>query len=79
MDNWERVTACPECGGKLVFSEYFTYSLDFHITKKGLLSKRFRKGEAGAIDCMTACCEECSSFWDAGHVFVENDGTVYFR
>lgn len=79
MDGWKRVTACPKCGGELILSEYYTYSINFRITKKGLLSKKFRKDEAGAIDCMTACCDKCSSFWDAGHVFVEIDGAVYLR
>ena len=78
-DRLERATACPKCGGALILRDHYTYSLDFRITKKGVLSKTFTKGEPGAIDCMTAFCCKCNSCWDAEHVVVENDRSVYLK
>ena len=38
---WHRVTKCPACGGQLIISEHYTFSRDYMITSKGILSKRF--------------------------------------
>lgn len=79
MSDWVRVSKCPKCGGDLVLSEYYTYSIDYCITKKGTISKRHTRSDGGPIDCMTACCDKCESFWDATQVFVEKDGHVLLR
>lgn len=79
MKQWVKVTKCPRCGGELVLSEFYTYSMDFKITKKGVLSKKGTRSDAGPIDCMNAYCESCQTCWDATQVFVEGDGCVYLR
>lgn len=79
MIEWVKVTKCPKCGGELVLSEFYTYSMDFKITKKGVLSKRGTRSDAGPIDCMNAYCENCRTCWDATQVVVEGDGCVYLR
>lgn len=79
MSEWIRVTKCPDCGGELEISEHYAYSLDFKITKKGVLSNRPRKSSAGPIDCITAFCYACNRSWDAMHVSVESDGSVFLR
>lgn len=79
MKKWVKVTKCPNCGGALELSEFYTYSLDFGITKKGVLSKRYKKSAAGPVECMTAYCDDCNTSWDATQVCVENTGEVFMR
>ena len=79
MREWTRVTACPECGGRLKLSEFYTFSRDYDITKKGRMSKRYTKGEAGPIDCITAYCADCNAVWDASKVCIESDDSVLLR
>lgn len=77
--NWERVTACPECGGYLTICDFYTLSLDRTITKKGVLSKRYSWSDPGPIDCTTAFCHECGTAFDADAVHVESDGSVWIK
>ena len=79
MKRWTRVTCCPKCGGNLLICEHFTYSVDYKITKKGVLSKRGTRTVGGPIDCMTAFCEGCYGHWDGDHVLVECDDTVFLK
>lgn len=79
MKKWVKVTKCPKCGGEIELSEFYTYSLDFRITKKGLLSKRYSKSVAGPVECMTAYCDGCNTSWDATQVCVENNREVFIR
>lgn len=60
-------------------SEFYTFTLDFKITKKGVLSKRHTRSDAGPIDCMTAYCDGCNSSWDATKVCVKADGSVFLK
>lgn len=76
---WRQVTCCPVCGGKLTLSEYYTYSLDFTITKKGVLSKRCERSESGPIDCVTAYCDDCGAYWDGSQTAIESDNTVWLK
>lgn len=77
MSEWKQVTCCPHCGGPLTVSEYYSYSRDYKITRKGILSKRSSLVEGGPIDCITAYCFQCKTVWDADHVFIEGDKTVW--
>lgn len=79
MKHWVKVNRCPNCGGAIILSEFYTYTLDFRITKKGTISKRYTKSTVGPIDCMTAYCDGCQSSWDATQVCVENNGFVFLR
>lgn len=79
MKNWVRVTKCPICGGEIELSEFYTYSRDFKITKKGILSKKSKKSDAGPIDCMNAYCNGCQTTWDATQVFIKGDGSVFLK
>lgn len=79
MKEWIQVTCCPKCGGKLALSEYYTYSLDFTITKKGVLSKKHKRSESWPIDCMTAYCDDCGAYWDGSQTAVEPDNTVWLK
>lgn len=77
MKDWKKVTCCPHCGGPLTVSIYYSLTRDFKITHKGVLSKRFSIVEGGPLDCVTAFCSQCQTAWDADHVCVESDDTVW--
>lgn len=79
MSEWKQVTSCPLCGGRLMVSEFCTSSRNRRITKKGKLSKRWASTPPEGIDCTTASCLDCNAAWDADHVFVESDDTVWLR
>ena len=79
MKEWTKVTRCPKCGGTLVVSDFYTFSREYKVTRKGLLSKRYTKTDAGAIECLNAFCTDCNSIWDASEVCVESSGEVFLR
>ena len=76
---WRRVTACPYCGGRLVISEYYTFSRDYTITRKGVLSERYSNGDPGAIDCTTAFCTGCETAFDSDSICIESNGEVWMK
>ena len=76
---WEKVTCCPLCGGELLVSEHYTFSMDHKITKAGVISKRAKKGPPDFIDCITAFCLACEHQFDGDEVIVEYDDTVWIR
>lgn len=76
---WHRVTKCPACGGQLIISEHYTFSRDYMITSKGILSKRFSKSDLGSLDCITAFCPKCETAFDADAVVIEADGSVWLK
>ena len=79
MGEWEQVKCCPVCGGGLIISEYFMLSHDYRITKKGKLSKKWSATDPGPMECTTAYCMDCRTYWDGDHVAVEADDTVWLR
>lgn len=76
---WRRVTACPYCGGRLIISEHYTFSRDYTITRKGVLSERYSNGDPGAIDCTTAFCTGCETAFDSDSICIENNGEVWMK
>ena len=70
---------CPVCNGRLVVSDFYTMSRDYRITKKGVLSKRCSTSDPGPLDCTTASCLDCNASWDADHVVVDADSTVWLK
>ena len=79
MKEWKQMKVCPICGGHLVVNDFYTLSRDYRITKKGVLSKKYSVSDPGPIDCTTANCLDCGASWDAGHVAVEHDNTVWLK
>ena len=79
MTKMERVKKCPKCGGTLVAHEFYSFSYNYKMTKKGILEKRGKKGEDGPIDCWTVSCEDCGTNWDADSVIIAEEGKVFLR
>lgn len=79
MKEWKRAKVCPVCGGRLVVSDFYSLSRDYRITKKGVLSKRYSTSDPGPLDCTTASCLDCNASWDADHVVVDSDSTVWLK
>ena len=78
MADWILGKKCPHCGGRMVMCEHFALTHDYLIRKDGKLSSKFRKSTEGAIDCTTAFCQECYTFWDGDNTICDNDG-VWIR
>lgn len=78
MVDWILANKCPHCGGRMNMSEHFALTHDYCIRRDGQPYKRYRKSEEGAIDCVTAFCENCNTYWDGDSTIVDNDG-VFIR
>ena len=76
--DWILANKCPHCGGRMTLSEHFALSHDYPIRKDGTTYKRYRKSKEGSIDCVTAFCYTCSTFWDGENTIMGIDG-VYIR
>lgn len=62
----------------MTMSEHYALTHDYLIRKDGQPCKRYRKSEEGAIDCVTAFCKSCNTYWDGDHAILAGDG-VYIR
>ena len=75
---WVSAAKCPKCGGQMTLSEHFALTHDYRIRRDGTLYKRHKKSPEGPIDCVTAYCEGCKTYWDGDHTINDIDG-VYVR
>ena len=62
----------------MTLSEHFALTHDYLIRKDGQPCKRYRKSEEGPIDCVTAFCDNCKTYWDGDNTIVDSDG-VFVR
>lgn len=69
---------CPLCGGKIVVSFLYQYSLDHVVGRNGRLRKTFKKVEGGPMEVAIAACSDCEAFWDTDS-FDICDGVFYDR
>lgn len=79
MDEWEKANKCPHCGGRMKLSEHFALTHDFLIRKDGRPCKTYRRSDEGSIDCVTAFCDNCNTYWDGDNTIVDSDDIVYIR
>lgn len=79
VKEWKRVTSCPYCGGEIIISEHYTFTMDRRITKAGISSKRAKKGTLGSMDCVTAFCLDCKHPFDGDEVTGDYDDTVWIK
>lgn len=59
-------------------SEHFALTHDYLIRKDGKPYKRYSKSDEGPIDCVTAWCDTCKTYWDGDNTIYDMDG-VYIR
>ena len=57
---------------------HFALTHDYLIRKDGKLSKRYVKSDEGPIDCVTAFCNDCNTYWDGDNTLDAEDG-VWIR
>lgn len=70
---------CPLCGGKIIVSDFYTFSYDHFITKSGTLSRKYNVSSPGSINVSNAACENvidesCSARWDDNSFFINAEG-----
>lgn len=75
---WKLANKCPNCGGRMTMSEHFALTHDYPIRKDGKPFKRYSKSPEGPIDCVTAFCDSCDTYWDGDNTTLDIDG-VYIR
>lgn len=73
MAEWVTASKCPKCGGRMMMSEHFASTHDYLIRKDGRLYKRFRRSAEGPVDCVTAVCLDCETYWDGDNTARENN------
>lgn len=78
MADWILANACPHCGGQMTLSVHYALSHDFKIRKDGQPYKRFRISGEGPIDCVTAYCRDCATYWDGDNTIFAVEG-VFIR
>ena len=72
------IKCCPLCGGRIVVSDLYQYSLDYKMRKDGKIGKRRKYVDCGSMEVSLASCENyktCDARWEAEGFFVEPDGT----
>lgn len=45
------IKCCPLCGGRIVVSNLYQYSLDYTMRKDGKIGKRYKRGDGGGRGC----------------------------
>lgn len=78
MSDYTLATKCPHCGGRLMLSEFMSYSRDSLIRKNGQPCKRWSKSPEGSMDAIAVSCMECGTVWDDDHATFGYEG-VYIR
>ena len=71
---------CPRCGGKIIVSELYQYSIDQVVGRSGRLLKKRRKVDGGPSECIVASCENavnCDTCWGVFDFYIDEDG--YFH
>lgn len=74
------IKCCPLCGGRIVVSNLYQYSLDYTMRKDGKIGKWYKRGNDGSMNVSLASCENyktCDARWEEEKFFVEPDGTFY--
>mgnify|MGYP000240729551 CR=1 FL=1 len=72
------IKCCPLCGGRIVVSNLYQYSLDYTMRKDGKIGKWYKRGNDGSMNVSLASCENyktCDARWEEEEFFVEPDGT----
>lgn len=62
MKEWKQVTCCPYCGGELEVCEHYTFSRNYSITKKGVISNKFKCSSPGSMDCITVIAMDAMKY-----------------
>lgn len=66
---------CPQCGGAIIVSELYQYSLDYKVLKSGKLSKKYKRFDGGSMDCGIAFCEKlCGAEWSSEDFYIDENG-----
>lgn len=60
------LSKCPICGGKLIYSALYQYSLNYGIKSDGTITKSRKKEDIGSMECGFIYCanEECDFMTD---------------
>lgn len=72
---------CPECECEdtLFVSYLYQYSRNHKITKDGKLSKNYKNGEEGPMDCAMLCCTNGCEINESVDWYIDEDNNLIIR
>ncbi len=77
IDRGSKIKSCPKCGGTIIVSRLYMYSLNSCIGKRGKLLKKAKYCDDGPIDTMLASCEnyymKCDVHWNADEFIIDDE------
>lgn len=51
---------CPNCGGRLEYSNLMQYSKDYQIKLNGRLAKHYKNSDISPVECGFISCTACN-------------------
>ena len=76
------IKCCPICGGRIVVSDLYQYSLNYTMRKDGKIGKRGKRTDDGSLDASIAACENfkiCGAQWEVDDFFIENRTFIDYK
>lgn len=82
MKSGTKIKCCPICGGRIVVSDLYQYSLNYTMRKDGKIGKRGKRADNGPIDESIAACENfkiCGAQWETDDFVVKKGAFIDYK